>query len=120
MANERPIIKNTLHAGQKYIPIANGSKVSDKPLLHFSLVCDCIDKEKLIFQAHFHFQTWKLGKERVLLDDSKKIGKKEPMILVIGHKFKLEIWESIIKLMAVGEVASFRVKKDVSILTHNV
>lgn len=68
----------------------------------------------MIFQAHFHFQTWKLGKERVLLDDSKKIGKKEPMVLVIGHKFKLEVWESIVKLMAVGEVASFRVKKEVS------
>ncbi|XP_013145080.1 PREDICTED: AH receptor-interacting protein isoform X2 [Papilio polytes] len=62
--------------------------------------------------AHFHFQTWKLGKERILIDDSKKIGQKEPMVLVIGHKFKLEVWETIVKLMAVGEVASFRVKKE--------
>lgn len=30
MINEPPIVKNILHAGQKYIPIADGSKVSDK------------------------------------------------------------------------------------------
>lgn len=65
------------------------------------------------FQAHFHFQTYKVGKERVLIDDSRKIGKKEPMVLVIGHKFKLEVWETIVKMMAVGEVASFQVKKEV-------
>ncbi|XP_014367254.2 AH receptor-interacting protein [Papilio machaon] len=88
MTAQNPIVKNVLHTGQKYIPIADGSK------------------------AHFHFQTWKLGKERILIDDSKKIGKKEPMVLVIGHKFKLEVWETIVKLMAVGEVASFRVKKE--------
>ncbi|KPI95668.1 AH receptor-interacting protein [Papilio xuthus] len=88
MSAQKPIVKNVLHAGQKYIPIADGSK------------------------AHFHFQTWKLGKEKILIDDSKKIGKKEPMVLVIGHKFKLEVWETIVKLMAVGEVASFRVKKE--------
>ncbi|CAH4028348.1 AH receptor-interacting protein [Pieris brassicae] len=83
-----PIVKNILHTGQKYIPITDGSK------------------------AHFHFQTWKLGKERILVDDSKKIGKKEPMVLVIGHKFKLEVWETIVKMMAVGEVSSFIVQKE--------
>ncbi|XP_045498476.1 AH receptor-interacting protein [Colias croceus] len=83
-----PIVKSIIHAGQKYIPIVDGSK------------------------AHFHFQTWKLGPERTLIDDSRKIGKKEPMMLVIGHKFKLEVWESIIKMMAVGEVASFTVQKE--------
>lgn len=36
------------------------------------------------------------------------------MILVIGHKFKLEVWETIVKMMAVGEVASFNVRKEVS------
>lgn len=49
----------------------------------------------------------------MLLDDSKKIGKREPMVLVIGHKFKLDVWEEIVKMMAVGEVASFQVKKEV-------
>lgn len=47
------------------------------------------------------------------MDDSRKIGKKEPMVLVIGHKFKLEVWETIVKMMAIGEVASFIVKKEV-------
>ncbi|CAH0585568.1 unnamed protein product [Chrysodeixis includens] len=89
MTQPVPVIKNTIYAGQKYVPIANGSKV------------------------HFHFQTWKLGDERVLLDDSRKIGKKEPMVLVIGHKFKLEVWETIVKMMAVGEVSSFQCKKEV-------
>lgn len=35
------------------------------------------------------------------------------MVLVIGHKFKLEVWENIVKMMAVNEVASFTVKKEV-------
>ncbi|KAL4716688.1 hypothetical protein ACJJTC_004807 [Scirpophaga incertulas] len=88
MENKNLIVKNVIHSGQIYQPISDGSKV------------------------HFHFQTWKLGKERVLIDDSKKIGKKEPMVLVIGHKFKLEVWETVVKMMAVGEVASFQVKKE--------
>ncbi|KAG6444527.1 AH receptor-interacting protein [Manduca sexta] len=88
MSHDKSVFKKIIHPGKKYIPIANGSKV------------------------YFHFQTWKMGKERVLLDDSRKIGKKEPMVLVTGHKFKLEVWETIVKLMAVGEVASFEVKKE--------
>jgi hypothetical protein len=36
------------------------------------------------------------------------------MVLVIGHKFKLDVWESIVKMMAVGEVSSFEVKKEVN------
>lgn len=91
MSTEPPIIKNTLHVGRKYVPISNKDKV------------------------HFHFQTWKLDKERVLIDDSRKIGQKEPMVLVIGHKFKLEVWEQIVKMMAVGEVASFKVKKELTL-----
>ncbi|CAG9102901.1 unnamed protein product [Plutella xylostella] len=86
--SKAPIVKKIIHTGKKYIPIAKESK------------------------AHFHFQTYKVGKERVLIDDSRKIGKKEPMVLVIGHKFKLEVWETIVKMMAVGEVASFQVKKE--------
>ncbi|XP_063825728.1 AH receptor-interacting protein [Ostrinia nubilalis] len=88
MENNAPIVKSTIYMGKKYVPITDGCK------------------------AYFHFQTWKLGKRRVLLDDSKRIGKKEPMVLVIGHKFKLEVWETIIKMMAIGEVASFQVKKE--------
>lgn len=36
------------------------------------------------------------------------------MELVVGKKFKLEVWESILKAMAVGEVAKFIVHKSVS------
>ncbi|XP_032517580.2 AH receptor-interacting protein [Danaus plexippus] len=88
MSTGTPITKNIIHVGKKYVPIEDGSKV------------------------YFHFQTWKLGKDRILIDDSRKMGKKEPMVLVIGHKFKLECWETIIKMMAIGEVASFHVKKE--------
>lgn len=88
MSDSAPIVKKIIHTGQKYVPITKGSKV------------------------YFHFQTWKLGQERVLIDDSRKIGKKEPMVLVLGHKFKLEVWETVVKMMAIGEVSSFVVKKE--------
>lgn len=41
------------------------------------------------------------------------------MVLVIGHKFKLEVWETIVKMMAVGEVASFQIKKEVTVIFNN-
>lgn len=37
------------------------------------------------------------------------------MELVLGKKFKLEVWETIVQAMAVGEVARFTVDKSVSI-----
>lgn len=37
------------------------------------------------------------------------------MELVLGKKFKLEVWETIVQAMAVGEVAKFTVDKSVSI-----
>lgn len=40
----------------------------------------------------------------------------KPMELVLGKKFKLEIWETIVQAMAVGEVAKFTVDRTVSIL----
>ncbi|XP_072949425.1 AH receptor-interacting protein [Epargyreus clarus] len=88
MAGNAGIVKNIIHSGYRYVPIKDGCKV------------------------HFHFQTWRLDPQRVLLDDSRKIGKKEPMVMIIGHKFKLEVWETVIKMMAVGEIASFRVKQE--------
>lgn len=35
------------------------------------------------------------------------------MELVIGKKFKLEVWETVVQAMAVGEVAKFTVDKSV-------
>lgn len=46
-----------------------------------------------------------------MIDDSKKTGK--PMELIIGKKFKFEVWEAIVKKMSLNEVASFRVDKSV-------
>lgn len=48
-----------------------------------------------------------------MVDDSKKMGK--PMELIIGKKFKFEVWEAIVKKMSLNEVASFRVDRSVSI-----
>lgn len=36
-----------------------------------------------------------------------------PMELVLGKKFKLEVWEVIIQKMALNEVACFRIDKSV-------
>ncbi|XP_053207595.1 AH receptor-interacting protein-like [Panonychus citri] len=57
-------------------------------------------------KAIFHFQTIRIinGEEKII-DDSRKLGK--PMELLIGKKFKLEIWESLVKTMRIGEVARF-------------
>jgi AH receptor-interacting protein len=45
--------------------------------------------------------------DRTLLDNSKSIEK--PMELIFGKKFKLEIWEELLKSMRVKEVAEFLV-----------
>jgi len=37
------------------------------------------------------------------------------MELVLGKKFKLEVWEAIIQKMALNEVAHFKVHKSVCI-----
>lgn len=41
-----------------------------------------------------------------LLDDSRAMNM-EPMELISGREFKLEIWETIVKTMKVGEIARF-------------
>lgn len=61
----------------------------------------------------FHFQTTKCDAERTVIDDSKVLG--NPMELVLGKKFKLEVWEVIVQKMALNEVACFRVDKSVCI-----
>lgn len=37
----------------------------------------------------------------------------QPMELVLGKKFKLEVWEAIVQQMALNEVAKFKVDKKV-------
>lgn len=41
------------------------------------------------------------------------MGKGKPMELVLGKKFKLEVWETIVQNMSVNEVAQFTVNKNV-------
>lgn len=36
-----------------------------------------------------------------------------PMELILGKKFKLEVWEAIVQKMALNEVACFKVDKSV-------
>ncbi|XP_037932275.1 AH receptor-interacting protein-like, partial [Teleopsis dalmanni] len=83
--NEKSLIsKETLYAGDTYIPLKSGTRVK------------------------FHFQTRKLNDGK-LLDDSKKMAM--PMELVLGKKFKLEVWEAIVQKMALHEIAKFKVDK---------
>lgn len=83
----RPIIKEILYAGSKKINFKEGTKV------------------------HFHFQTRICNEEKVLLDDSKKIGPGKAVELLLGKKFKLEVWESMLRGMALNEVSKFTVHK---------
>lgn len=66
-------------------------------------------------KVSFHFQTRISNEEKTLLDDSRKIGPGKPIELVLGKKFKLEVWEVIVQKMAVNEVAQFTVDKSVTI-----
>ncbi|KAK7087526.1 AH receptor-interacting protein-like [Littorina saxatilis] len=58
-------------------------------------------------KVFFHYHTTLADDERTKLDDSKEANK--PMELIIGKQFKLEVWETLVKTMRVGEVAEFLV-----------
>jgi AH receptor-interacting protein len=47
------------------------------------------------------------------VDDSRNLGK--PMELVLGKNFKFEVWETVVQMMALNEVADFTVDKSVSV-----
>ncbi|CAB4063890.1 AIP [Lepeophtheirus salmonis] len=55
----------------------------------------------------FHFVTKSLDGK--VLDDSRKWSK--PMELILGKKFRLEIWETALSTMRIGEISSFTVDK---------
>nr|CAD7454279.1 unnamed protein product [Timema tahoe] len=57
----------------------------------------------------FHFETRKCDDDRTLVDSSRELGK--PMELVLGKKFKFEVWENVVQMMALNEVARFTVNK---------
>lgn len=41
------------------------------------------------------------------------------MELIIGKKFKFEVWEAIVKKMSLNEVAKFRVDRSVRVYLNN-
>lgn len=47
----------------------------------------------------------KCDDERTVIDDSKQVG--QPMNIIIGNMFKLEVWETLLTSMRLGEVAEF-------------
>ncbi|EMP39057.1 AH receptor-interacting protein [Chelonia mydas] len=56
-------------------------------------------------KATFHYRTMLSDGEHHVLDDSRARGK--PMELIIGKKFKLPVWETILSTMRDGEQAEF-------------
>ena len=62
-------------------------------------------------QATFHFKTFKADEEKTQIDCSRDLG--QPFELLIGKKFKLEVWEQLIKSMKEREVARFSCHKSV-------
>ncbi|NWU72946.1 AIP protein, partial [Pterocles burchelli] len=54
----------------------------------------------------FHYRTLRCGDEETPLDDSRARGK--PMELIAGKKFKLPVWEAVLRTMRPGERARFR------------
>ncbi|XP_010376183.2 aryl-hydrocarbon-interacting protein-like 1 isoform X4 [Rhinopithecus roxellana] len=53
----------------------------------------------------FHFRTMKCDEERTVIDDSRQVD--QPMHIIIGNMFKLEVWEILLTSMRVHEVAEF-------------
>lgn len=47
-----------------------------------------------------------------IIDDSKQYSNDKPMELIVGKKFKLEVWERALKTMWLHEVAKFSVVKE--------
>lgn len=47
------------------------------------------------------------------------MGPGKPVELVLGKKFKMEVWEAVVQKMAVNEVAEFTVDRSVSITPLN-
>ncbi|XP_069047498.1 AH receptor-interacting protein [Lepisosteus oculatus] len=55
----------------------------------------------------FHYRT-ALSSDGTVLDDSRSMGGRcKPMELILGKKFKLAVWETIISTMREGEIAEF-------------
>ncbi|KAG2463596.1 AH receptor-interacting protein [Polypterus senegalus] len=53
----------------------------------------------------FHYKTTLPSEDATVIDDSRK--RTKPMELIIGKKFKLPVWETILVTMCEGEIAEF-------------
>ncbi|XP_073444340.1 AH receptor-interacting protein isoform X3 [Dendrobates tinctorius] len=69
-------------------------------------------------KATFHYRTLLCDDKRTQLDDSST--REKPMELIIGKKFKLPVWETIICSMKEGEVAEFLCDTAVRLVAVNV
>ncbi|XP_045172004.2 AH receptor-interacting protein-like [Mercenaria mercenaria] len=58
-------------------------------------------------KLYFHYKTCKCDDEHTIIDDSHNHEK--PMELILGKKFKFEVWEACLKSMRVEEVSEFTV-----------
>ncbi|XP_042334363.1 uncharacterized protein LOC121936308 [Sceloporus undulatus] len=82
LLNVEGVKKKILHGGYGGLPdFKDGSKVT------------------------FHFQTLKDNFERTVIDDSRQAG--IPMEIIVGKMFKIEVWETLLTSMRIGEVAEF-------------
>uniref|UniRef100_A0A3P8SD02 Aryl hydrocarbon receptor interacting protein like 2 n=1 Tax=Amphiprion percula TaxID=161767 RepID=A0A3P8SD02_AMPPE len=79
------------HPGVKKKILAGGTG----PLPHFP------PGTKLVF----HFQTLLDDFERTVIDDSRLAGR--PAEIFVGKMFKMEVWETLLTSMRIGEVAEF-------------
>uniref|UniRef100_A0A672YK10 Aryl hydrocarbon receptor interacting protein like 2 n=1 Tax=Sphaeramia orbicularis TaxID=375764 RepID=A0A672YK10_9TELE len=58
-----------------------------------------------LYQLVFHFQTLLDNFERTVIDDSRLAGR--PAEIFVGKMFKMEVWETLLTSMRIGEVAEF-------------
>lgn len=116
------ISKNVLYAGEDDIPeFEHGSKVHlvlriSNVRMKFCRISGLFARKfdaYTVFplQATFHFKTFKADEEKTQIDCSRGLG--QPFELLIGKKFKLEVWEELIKTMRKKEVARFTCHKSV-------
>ncbi|XP_060535551.1 AH receptor-interacting protein [Cylas formicarius] len=85
--DEELIVKKVLHAGVAPVAFRAGTKI------------------------FFHFRTELSDPAGTVLDDSRLMGAGEPLHIILGKQFKLEVWEAILQKMALREVARFTVDK---------
>lgn len=64
----------------------------------------------------FHFQTLLDDFERTVIDDSRLAGR--PAEIFVGKMFKMEVWETLLTSMRIGEVAEFWCDAIVSLTAH--